>query len=352
MHLFNFFLLGSVSIERNHVNHVPGPKKTHLRKRNGKSFLEHSPSCPSADLLYSADVLSERKYPIQFEEFHLNESLQFAGSGHFSVVRHARLDDGREVALKTYKILNRNSFIKELQIVKALENVSNVVKLIGVSGNKKTPTVIFSYHNSTKNGYHNVTMSDFKWWLKTLLETTKNIHAAGILHRDLRLANILTDFQNHKLTVIDFGLSEFNLDFSKNSRIGCLRLKSPELILDLRDYDCGIDIWSIGLSCLDIMIGLRGCWEAQNSDSLITLMKKYLPAESWNNFINKYFSERKDLLIKPESSGDIFELAMPQQYNLISEEILDLVGKMLEVDPSKRITAEEALKHPFFNDEK
>ncbi|OHS93947.1 Casein kinase II subunit alpha' [Tritrichomonas foetus] len=305
--------------------------------------------CPDAEKLYDHSYFNNSNFPINFSNFSFSEDQSFAGKGHFSVVKKSTLSDGRVVAVKEIKIFKRRDLIRELSVLKAIEKVNHTIKLIGVTGNETNPIILYSFHNSTKYGYQNLTMSQFKWWLKTLLETVSELHEHGIIHRDLKLGNILADFDNKELTIIDFGLAEFNrLRGPKRPRVGCFRLKSPELAIESEKYDCSSDIWAIGIACLDLMIGFRSNWIIKSNSMLVQNLISYFGSKTWNNFVKKY---DKSYLAQYSSHGDIFELAMPGHYKLVTLESLDLVYKFLTFDPKQRITARQALKHPFFTNE-
>lgn len=312
-------------------------------KRNNNDF-----TCPDASLIYDTSYFNANNFIYEFKNFSFRESPQkFAGKGHFSVVRKYHLDDGRTVAVKEFRRFKRSDLIKELSILRALKNVDHVVKVVGLTGSQENPIVLYSYHHSPESVYQNITLLQFQWWLKTILETVSEIHSRGIFHRDLKLGNIITDFDRKELTIIDFGLAEFNTKSDqKNPHVGCYRIKAPELVIENRNFDCKIDIWSIGIMCLDIMINLKANWIVKSDENLIQKLITYFGSDNWNDFAIKY-NESK--LINYESIGDIFELALPGNYDLVTPESLDLVFKFLKFDPKERICANEALKHPFFS---
>ena len=305
----------------------------------------HERTCPDASKIYPESVVSADVWPVEFENFSISEIESFAGRGHFSVVRKGKLEDGREVAVKEFKIFTKRALIRELCVLKAISNISNTVKLVGVTGNETNPTVIYSYHRSTRNGYSNMTVSDFRWWLRTLLETLAEIHAAGVMHRDIKLGNILADFDERKLTIIDFGLSEFHQHTKKSPKVGCFRIKAPELAIGHPYHDCETDIWAVGIACLDLMIGLKQNWVAKTNEMLIKQLQKAFGSSTWNTFARKY---DQAFLVPYDFEGDIFGWAMPGAYDLVNNETIDLVTQMLTLDPKQRPTARDVLKHPFF----
>lgn len=301
--------------------------------------------CVDADSLYGESFFQTEEYPLPFKKFHfVDENASYAGQGHFSVVRKRQLVTGETVAVKEIRIFSKKSLVKEIQTLLALNGTSNTLNVVGLTGNESHPTVIYTYHSSTPNSYTNMSLKDFKWWLRETLKALESIHSKGVIHRDVNLGNVLCDLEKRKVTLIDFGLSEFyRPSLARNYKVGCIRFKAPELIAEKKDFDCGIDIWSLGICCLDLMLGMKGNWEAKDVTQVRGLMERYF-GKQWYSYAKKNGIKAKI------GNGDIFELAMPGPYALINEQTIDLVMKMLTVDPKNRVTASQALQHPLFYD--
>ncbi|XP_069135324.1 serine/threonine-protein kinase Chk2-like isoform X1 [Argopecten irradians] len=154
----------------------------------------------------------------------------------------------------------------------------------------------------------------------------KYLHDQGITHRDLKPENILlaTDSNETLIKVTDFGLSKFvDAGSIMKTFCGTPTYLAPEILLTAGSgaYTNSIDCWSLGVI---LFICLAG----------------YPP----------FSDERKDMDLPKQITGAHY--SFPKQYWAgISDNAIDLIKKMMTVDPKKRITLSEAVNHPWFKDE-
>jgi serine/threonine protein kinase len=152
---------------------------------------------------------------------------------------------------------------------------------------------------------------------RQLLGAVRYMHQRDVLHRDLKLENIMfTAYDRHNLKIIDFGLSKIRR--KKENKLvtdcGTLPYTAPEVVLK-RSYTDQCDIWSLGVI---VFVMLSGQMPFRGSD-----------AE----------------LVSAITSG---RYAMQAgQWGAISHEARSLVSGMLSVDPRTRLTAKQALQHPW-----
>jgi serine/threonine protein kinase len=270
------------------------------------------------------------------------------GTGHFSTVRKGRLENGAPVAVKEFRIVDRPILAKEAAILAATANHSHVVKLLGLAGEEPYPKFVYSFHNSSRS-YANLSISDFRWWLQVVLETLAQLHASGIVHRDIKLANIITHFPAREITLIDFGSADFHRPrMPKDTRVGSIRSKPPELAIGHRFYDCRCDVWSLGIACLDLMIGLRRTWITETTEILIEKLITVFGSTEWNHFANKY---DPTFVTDRNVTSTFFPEGRPPNPEIVTHQAFSLVQKFLTLDPEKRLSAQEALDDPFFHKE-
>ena len=148
-----------------------------------------------------------------------------------------------------------------------------------------------------------------------IIQGLEYIHSLGIVHRDLKPENLLLS-KEHLLKIIDFGLSNY---FSKGQKellstpCGSPCYASPEMVAGKKYDGMKIDIWSTGIILFAMLCG-------------------YLPFEDKNN--DKLFDKILECKI--------------EYPDFLSEDPKDLINKILEVDPEKRITIDEIKKHKFY----
>ncbi len=200
-----------------------------------------------------------------------------------------------------------NSRIKNKGIINVKE-VIHTQKGIGA--------LIFDYVDAKDLEQHcrdkQITLEDTKKYGSEILETLKDLHQQGIAHKDIKLENILIDQNTKEAKLIDFGLSE-NVSLEESNTISGSELYlAPELWAE-KPHGTAVDMWAFGTM---LYILLTGDWKAP-----MLLSRKVLTKIT-----------KRDSFKKLQATPGAQEL---------------ILG-LLEEDPSKRWTAEKALKSDFF----
>jgi calcium-dependent protein kinase len=153
--------------------------------------------------------------------------------------------------------------------------------------------------------------------LRQMLLALNYIHSHGIVHRDIKLENFVYDKKGSRhLKLIDFGFSKMWKPSGQKpmqASLGTLAYVAPEVID--KKYTSQCDLWSLGV------IGF-------------ILLSGYMP-----------FSGPETVMIRNIRKGT-FEFR-PERWSTVSDEAKDFIFKLLEVNPSKRLTAQTALEHPW-----
>lgn len=179
------------------------------------------------------------------------------------------------------------------------------------------------------------------------------IHACSIqriVHRDLKPANIFVT-KNNVLKLGDFGLARQLSECTRYShQVVTLWYRPPELLLGVKQYGTEVDIWSAGCILYEMATSKVLFRSASNDDvsQLIEIFKLMgRPKKDWIGFQGEkaqLFLSVKDKLPKESEIKKFLRETVPESYG---DDFIDLLLKMLALNPSERITAEESINHPF-----
>ncbi|MFA6118876.1 MAG: protein kinase [Parachlamydiales bacterium] len=206
-----------------------------------------------------------------------------------------------------------------------------------------------------------LSIDDIEKIAKSLLETLKALEEHGIIHGDINGKNICFDGKN--VTLIDFGSSLFILNSHKSCLITTSWYRAPEAVIQVKNYTCAIDMWSLGCFLFELYTG-KALFPSRDENP-ITLMNTIvdkLGAPPPGFFLNSRFAELPEFKELPSSyrsflpTNDLdqmFKEKSDQETNWKNkrnaENLLDLINKMITY--TDRITPQEALlSHSFFNE--
>ena len=193
-------------------------------------------------------------------------------------------------------------------------------------------------------------LSQIKYIFHELVLGLKYLHENNILHRDLKPSNILLNDKN-EIKIGDFGLARI---FSKSSnaikrytnRVVTTCYRAPELILGETNYTTEVDIWSLGCILLELLTRKNAFYfkddneEGEATFGLICKLCGNPNEENWKG-VTQYKNYK--FIPKENYQCKINNKTFPN----LDEVTLDIIKKMLTLNPKKRITLDEILKHPF-----
>jgi serine/threonine protein kinase len=252
--------------------------------------------------------------------------------------------------------------LRELTILKKLSRSHhlNIVNLLDYQlGDTETlilmdyvQTDLMKFFALNKNNPKIMNEKFFKNIAHQIISGVNHLHSQQIIHRDIKLENILYDEKNNTAKIGDFGLSRV-FDYSLESQytdVGTYPYKPPEILLGLKKYTPAFDIWSIG--CLLVQICTMNLLFGAN-DSLGVLKLMYEIFGSFNDGVLpgfKHFPNSNLIENLPEKKGFglIEYIKLNKKFDFEDENFYDLISKMLCIDPTKRISAKKCLEHPWF----
>ena len=281
------------------------------------------------------------------------------GEGTYGVVYRAKDQKGQEIyALKKIRLQAEeegipSTAIREISLLKELNHI-NIVKLYEVLHSPKKLTLVFEYVEQdlrklmdSANG-KGLEMKLVKSLLYQLLTGVDYIHKNKILHRDLKPQNLLISKDNI-VKIGDFGLARGYGIPVKNytHEVVTLWYRPPDVLLGNKNYGTTVDMWSIGCIFAEMVSGKPLFPGKSESDQLKTIFKiKGTPNDKYASSLKEY----PEWGVGENNFENCEEHDFKQLFPNLDDEGIDLLQKLLQLEPEKRISAEEALKHPFFDD--
>ena len=255
-------------------------------------------------------------------DYEIKETI---GKGTFSIVKLGiNKATNEKVAIKILKKKkmqrkkDKSRLDREISILKRLHHI-NVIKIHKITEEIDNYYIVMEY---CENGelfnyivaHQRLSEEETAYFFYQLINGLDYIHHKNIVHRDLKPENLLLS-QGNVLKIVDFGLSNYYYQDGKllSTPCGSPCYASPEMVCGNKYNGFRIDIWSCGIIIFAMICG-------------------YLPFEDPNNEI-------------------LFQKIMKCKVDYpdyLSDDVLDIMNKIIVIDPNKRITIEQIKRHPFY----
>lgn len=186
-----------------------------------------------------------------------------------------------------------------------------------------------------------------QYFIYQTLRALKAMHSANVLHRDLKPSNLLLN-ANCDLKVCDFGLARSAASSEDNSGfmteyVATRWYRAPEIMLTFKEYTKAIDVWSVGCILAEMLNG-KPLFPGKDYHHQLTLILDVLGTPTMEDYYGiKSRRAREYIRSLPFKKKIPFKAMFPKTSDLA----LDLLEKLLAFNPVKRITVEEALRHPY-----
>jgi serine/threonine protein kinase len=271
------------------------------------------------------------------------------------------------VALKKINILDTHggfpiNTIREINLLRSLHH-DNVIGLRAIvtasSGDESSVYLAFDYcefdlYGLLYAGEMNL-LSEVHVisYIKQLLIALKICHDNHIVHRDLKPANQFVTRKN-VLRLGDFGLARKIVqqpDVRYTSNVITLYYRAPELLLDCKNYGYEVDMWSLGCIIFEMMTKKPLFQSPRHSNKsaeqldAIWAICGYPDREEWPEFeqLPGFPMVGKNRCRLPNRLRQHLECTIPEEFG----GSIDLLLQLLQLNPSRRISAEQAALHPF-----
>jgi non-specific serine/threonine protein kinase len=265
-------------------------------------------------------------------------------TGEIVALKEVRLDPEEGVPPTT---------IREVSLMRELKN-EHILSLYDVIHAETKLLLVFEYmemdlrkYMKLKGHHGQLDSTIARPIMCQLLSGVAFCHQSRILHRDLKPENILIN-RKGRVKLADFGLARaFGIPIKDlSSEVVTLWYRPPDVLLGNRSYAADIDIWAAGCIMAEIFLGRPLFPGRTNEDQLEVIFRVVgTPSErSWPGV--SQFQGYKHLSQKYEAQdlGHIIPQADPSA--------VDLLNRMLQPRPEMRISATEALRHPWLNGDK
>ncbi|PVI04389.1 serine/threonine-protein kinase bur1 [Periconia macrospinosa] len=328
---------------------------------------EHPPP-PPKPLTKIVKKKRPKERPVLSPDFAASESVYYRKPGNESVVgsgTYGKVFKGVHVYTKDMVALKkirmegeRDGFpvtaIREIKLLQSL-NHDNIVKLQEVMVEKNDCFMVFEYLSHDLTGLLNhptfrLEQGHKKDLAKQLFEGLDYLHRRGVLHRDIKAANILVS-NTGQLKLADFGLARFyakraKLDYT--NRVITIWYRSPELLLGETQYGPAVDIWSA--ACVLVEIFTKHAIFPGDGGEINQLDKIYnvlgTPSvQDWPNIVEMQWFE---LLRPTERRQSTFAEKYKER---VTPAAFELLSAMFLYDPTARPSASDVLEHPYFTTE-
>lgn len=290
--------------------------------------------------------------------------LSQVGEGTYSsVFKAVDTSDGTLVALKRVKTFVGQfgvpmSFYRENECLRNEHLQSeHLVKLKDVIHDDTGLIMVLEYCEFDLSGLIHrkpgLSVNQVRSYAKQLLEGVKLMHQNSYIHRDLKPANVFVT-RGNVVKLGDFGLSR-TIDTSGRPMtrdVVTPVYRAPELLLQNGTYGQPVDVWSLGCLLYEMMTG-KLLFRPNRFGDLAQLESIFgicgtPTAEDWPEFQLLPESQLLQMLrVRPSVLEGVLDSTLPPEFLGAK----DLLMAMLQVNPAKRITVEDALAHSFFAEE-
>ena len=296
------------------------------------------------------------------------QKIEKLGEGTYGIVYKAQNKVTQDiVALKRIRLDKEEegipcTAVREISLLKELHH-KNIVRLLDILHTEKKLTLVFEYLDSDLKKFMDYlsssssgtpvflenTMPDaelIRSFIYQLIKGMAYCHEKLVLHRDLKPQNLLIN-RKGELKIADFGLARsFGAPVrTYSSEVVTLWYRSPDVLLGSRYYSTSVDLWSIGCIFAELVLK-RPLFPGANVPDQLHRIQRLLGRPKLRDWPGlQDYPEYKDpafwLDAEPMELADVFPTLEPHG--------IDLLSRFLQYSPDLRISAAEALMHPYFD---
>eukprot|EP00475_Leptophrys_vorax_P033355 TRINITY_DN5227_c0_g1_i4.p1 TRINITY_DN5227_c0_g1~~TRINITY_DN5227_c0_g1_i4.p1 ORF type:complete len:327 (-),score=25.88 TRINITY_DN5227_c0_g1_i4:282-1262(-) len=286
------------------------------------------------------------------------EVVRKVGRGKYSeVFEGVNVVNGEKCIIKILKPVKKKKIKREIMILQNLAGGPHIISLLDVVRDPRThtPALVFEHVDAADWKLLLPTLSDLdmRRYLLQLLRALHYAHAHGVMHRDVKPQNVAIDHTRGELRLLDWGLAEmYHAGMDYNVRVASRYFKGPELLVDLQRYDYSLDMWSLGCMLAGMVFRREPffCgWD--NADQLLKIAQ-VLGTDGLFSYVKRYgvrMDPHLHLMMGRHPRKAWTRFINCDNRHLATPEAVDLIDRLLRYDHQDRLTAEEAMAHPYFD---
>lgn len=241
------------------------------------------------------------------------------------------------------------SILREITAINALYHCDTIIKYTRIKLDQDNLGMEMNRYDDTLSRYiTTVTMMDIKEIMFKLIKGITEAHLNFIIHRDLKPANIFVSRVDTGYDVVigDWGLSKYAYSHdSMNTKesVQTLWYRAPEVLLHMYNYTGAMDIWSLGVIMMEMVLKRSGMFSGKTREKQMEIIINFF---GYPHLWKESHHYLMDMGIT--SNASIIDYKEMMSYGLCDYGI-DLLRRMLTLNPKKRISGLEALYHPYFS---
>uniref|UniRef100_A0A3P9HQY9 Protein kinase domain-containing protein n=1 Tax=Oryzias latipes TaxID=8090 RepID=A0A3P9HQY9_ORYLA len=283
---------------------------------------------------------------------HVSEGVyivkEFLGEGGFGkVAKCSKLWSLEYYAVKIMKISREGQ--KEFETMKLIQDLdpdeNHLIKMYECFTYRKMTCIVYellevNFHDSLMNEQQLVPLCYIRVIAQQLLKALKALKSIGVAHCDIKLDNIMfKDLDDMNVKLIDFGLAVETNEILTGTKMQVTQFRAPEVILGL-PLDESVDMWALGMALASMVHIFDAFFTRDNGDWRLCTPEEY--TEITGNRV-RYMNPVIDFDAMTDKHRNMYEMHDDDDHKAF----IDLLKRMLEVNPQRRITPSQALEHDF-----